>query len=337
MNRIFTRHPLITLLIIIALVAGIGFALWRSVPSISARLGSKNTEEKTTKDDLIPIVRVNDALITNHDLLVRQRIHFLETNAPETAQTLKDSHDDILKELIKETLQNQYADQLSVSNYEDEANKQLERVAQQNQKTMPQMMEILEKKNITKNDMLRYISTAIRWQSVLYGTINQTMSLPPTDINARAQSKKALIGQTVYQALELDIKNPNDKLLADITNALQKNPNGWQGDLGPLLQSRQLTIVQRPDMLVDQFGPSLAPQLKAQKADLPPGTALGPVKSADNSTAKFYVLLRTETLKASNMTELREAAANELKGRAMQPLDTQLRDKIWREAIIEKL
>lgn len=296
--------------------------------------------DKTAADNdktIHAIVRVNGDIITNYDLLVRQRIYFLENNLTESSATLQQTREAVLKSLILERLQDQFANQSGAPNYIAEAQQQLERVAQQNRQTRAQTLEMMAKRGIAEKDIVGYIATTIRWQSILYGLINQSNVVTPVDINEQLKKKKAMVGKNIYQTIQLDVKRPDKDYLQQVINILQKNPAGWQKELASDLQSGRISITQRTDMTAQQFGEPFTTQLLQQKAAIPPGSIMGPKYTSNNQKAIIYILLGGGVVPAMELNELKDSIAVEFKDRAMQPLDAQMKDKLWREAVIEKL
>ncbi len=303
-----------------------------AAPSLNASNGKMpEGGDKTVK----PVARINGEVITNYDLLTRQRIYFLENNVAENVKLLGESRDAVLKMLIIEKLQEQFSNQSGIPSFLSEASQQLDQVAQQNKKTREEMVQMLATRGIAEQQITRYIANTIRWQSVVYGFVNQSSIVTPVDVNEKINSKKQLMGRNIYQALQIDIKNPDDAFVQQVKGALQKNPGGWQNDLASELNKGRMTVIERRDWTAKQFGEPFASQLLQQKSSVTPGLILGPKYSNNNKTATLYLLMAGGVMPNMPLDQLKQNIAGEIKSRALQPIDKQIKERLWREAVIE--
>ena len=317
----------IALLVIAALIYGL-------VQLLSGNLSFLKTS--SNDKDIKAIARVNGDIITNYDLLIRQKIYFLENNMTESGALLQQTRDSVFRTLMVEKLQMQYANQAGAPDYIPEAQQQLDRVAQQNKQTREQTLAMMAKRGISEKNIVTYIATTIRWQSMLYGMINQSNVVTPVDINEQLGKKKKMVGKNIYQTIALHVNRPDKDYLKRVMALLQKNPGGWQRDLADDLRTGRITIVQRADMTPQEFGEPFASQLLQQKAAVPAGSIMGPKYAANNQSATIYILMGGGVVPAMELDDLKSNIALELKDRALQPLDSQMKDKLWREAVIEK-
>ncbi|MGI9461518.1 MAG: hypothetical protein ACR2NY_02950 [Alphaproteobacteria bacterium] len=299
--------------------------------------GLGNNADIIGSDAIKPIARANNDIITNYDLLVRQRIYFLENRIDENETILQETRDKILKMLIGEKLQGQFADQSNIPNYQNEARQQLNEIAKSNQQTMPDMLKMMAERGISEDDILNYVAGNIRWRSVLFGLINQSSVATPVDINEKINSKRRLIGKNIYQVMGIRIYNANNDLIERVTNIVKRNPAGWRSDLTDDITAGRLEIFQWYNATAQQFGEPFTSQLLQQTSAIPPGSILGPKYSNDKKTATLFVLLSGGVVPKMNLEQIKASISSDIKNRALEPVNQQLQDRLWREAVIEKL
>lgn len=316
----------------------------------------KKTPENNNADAIIKIVaRVNNDIITNQDVFIRQQLEFTERNIPSTPQNLADSYKQTLDNLVMERLQNQYADQIGVPNYLFEADQQLELLAQNNRIDKNQLISTFASRGVSQQMLLEYIASAIRWQSVLNSILNQVgyeatsftieqavkAKMPSLSNKDYEKPKKAPRPYTAYDVLQFRLFNPNDQTVRRITTVLQQNPN-WQRELAPLLNSKQLILEEKRQQSLTALGKEVADILRKQKVAPPKGTIIGPILSADKNSVLIYVLLDSQLVTPENLSkaervenELTEKITGDVRLKSLQSLDQQMRQKLRRDAIVE--
>lgn len=269
------KRPLVTFVLIIAL----------SLAALSARAQRVDQLPPASTggfDDRIVAV-VNDSVISSADVEERMALALLSANLPNTAEIRQKLLPQVLRGLIDEHLQLQEAKRLDISISDDEINKALDRIAQENH--IPgDMKTYLTDHGVSPDSLVTQIRAALAWGKVVQRELRPNVEVGDDEVDAVIQRMRANAGKQEYLVSEifLSVDNPKDedqvKQFAE--NLVVQLKNG--GNFGSIARefSQGTGAAAGGDIGWIQEG-QLSPELNRALLAMGPGEIAGPIRSAD--------------------------------------------------------
>src|SRR5215472_7277444 len=164
---------------------------------------------------------VNDDIVSLNDLSNRMLLVMRSSGMEETKQNRDRISSQVLRSLIDERLQMQEAKTRNVSVAQDEVDKALERIEQNNRMAKGALAEFLEKAGIPRSALVDQITAALAWSKLVRARFSQDIQISDEDITETLGRVKehADVPQNRVSEIFLAVDNPSQdgevKQLAD--------------------------------------------------------------------------------------------------------------------------
>jgi peptidyl-prolyl cis-trans isomerase SurA len=164
---------------------------------------------------------VNDDMISLGDLEARIRLVLLSSQLPDDAQTRQRVTPQVLRSLIDEKLEMQEAKKFNITASEDDINKSMERLEQQNGMPKGGLEKVLTQHNIPRSTMVEQITASLVWNKLVEGKFSSSSTVSDEEVKDTLARIKGEVGRSQYRVAEiyLAIDNPSQeaevKALAD--------------------------------------------------------------------------------------------------------------------------
>jgi peptidyl-prolyl cis-trans isomerase SurA len=153
---------------------------------------------------------VNDEVISIFDLWSRMRMVMIASNIPDTPEIRQRIAPQVLRSLIDERLQLQEAKRHSVTASDDEINKAISQIEQQNNMKPGQLNEFLKARGIDRGSLVDQLTTAIVWAKLVKRLAAQTMEITDEEIDETLKRLKEHANEPQSRVAEifLAVDNP---------------------------------------------------------------------------------------------------------------------------------
>jgi peptidyl-prolyl cis-trans isomerase SurA len=164
---------------------------------------------------------VNDDIVSLSDLSNRMLLVMRSSGMEDTKQNRDRVSSQVLRSLIDERLQMQEAKRLNVKVADDEVEKALERIEQNNHMQKGALNEFLEKTGIPRAALIEQITAAMAWSKVVRNRLSQDVTISDEDIAETLNRMKENVDvpQNRVSEIFLAVDNPTQdaevKQLAD--------------------------------------------------------------------------------------------------------------------------
>jgi peptidyl-prolyl cis-trans isomerase SurA len=164
---------------------------------------------------------VNDDIVSLNDLSNRMLLVMRSSGMEDTKQNRDRVSSQVLRSLIDERLQMQEAKRLNVNVSQDEVEKALERIEQNNRMAKGALNEFLEKAGIPRAALVEQITAAMAWSKVVRNRLSQDVTISDEDIAETLNRMKENVDvpQNRVSEIFLAVDNPTQdaevKQLAD--------------------------------------------------------------------------------------------------------------------------
>lgn len=164
---------------------------------------------------------VNDDIVSLNDLSNRMLLVMRSSGMEDTKQNRDRVSSQVLRSLIDERLQMQEAKRLNVKVSDDDVEKALERIEQNNRMAKGALNEFLEKAGIPRAALVEQITAAMAWSKVVRNRLSQDVTISDEDITETLNRMKenADVPQNRVSEIFLAVDNPTQdtevKQLAD--------------------------------------------------------------------------------------------------------------------------
>jgi peptidyl-prolyl cis-trans isomerase SurA len=164
---------------------------------------------------------VNDDIVSLNDLSNRMLLVMRSSGIEDTKQNRDRVSSQVLRSLIDERLQMQEAKRLNVKVSDDEVDKALERIEQNNRMQKGALNEFLEKAGIPRAALIEQITAAMAWSKLVRNRLSQDVIISDEDIaeTLNRMKENADVPQNRVSEIFLAVDNPTQdaevKQLAD--------------------------------------------------------------------------------------------------------------------------
>ncbi|MDF2096201.1 peptidylprolyl isomerase [Aquibaculum arenosum] len=233
---------------------------------------------------------VNDEVISRLDFEGRIRVALLASGLPENEETLNQIAGPVLRQLIDEQLQRQEAERLSISVSEEEVDQALEQMAQRNEMTPEQFVNMLEGNGAPLQSIHDQLRASVAWNKILSAQVVPDVQVTEEEIDQAVDRMSGQDAEVQARFAEIFIpfqgtaeENEARQLSERLIDQLAQGASFQQlaaqfsqaptaaagGDRGFVSQSR------------------LAPDIASVIADMQPGDLAGPIPSVNG----YYILV----------------------------------------------
>jgi peptidyl-prolyl cis-trans isomerase SurA len=154
---------------------------------------------------------VNDEVISVFDLVSRMRLIMISSNIADTPETRQKIAPQVLRSLIDEKLELEEAKRQSVTATDDEINRALHQIEQQNNMKTGQLNEFLKARGIDRGSLVSQLTAGIVWAKLVRRNAAQTTELSDDEIDEAVKRAKehAKEPQSRVAEIFLAVDNPS--------------------------------------------------------------------------------------------------------------------------------
>ncbi len=236
---------------------------------------------------------VNDEPISVHDLASRMNLLIVTSNMAEGPETRQRLAGHVLRLLIEERLKLQEARRLNISVSREELQGALVQIAGQVGISPESLPRMLESRGTHIQVLIEQVEAEIAWIKTVQARTGGGLAVSDDDVETRLQQLASQAGQPEVRVAEIFLPIPGPGQEAEIEALMQRLVQQLaQGASFRSLArnfSQGATAAAGGDLgwaRLEQFDPELRPIV----ADLPPGQAYGPVRTA----LGYYILFMVE-------------------------------------------
>lgn len=153
---------------------------------------------------------VNDEVISVFDLVSRMQMVMLSSNIPDTPELRERMGRQVLRSLIDERLQMQEAKRQNVSASDAEVEKALQQIAQQNNISTEQLLQLLKSRGIGRSALVNQVTAGLLWAKLVRRQAAQTVDISEEEIDeaVKRAHETAREPQTRIAEIFLTVDNP---------------------------------------------------------------------------------------------------------------------------------
>ena len=159
---------------------------------------------------------VNDDMISLGDLEARVQLVLMSSQMPDNQQVRQRATPQVLRTLIDEKLEVQEAKKLNITVNEDEINKSLDRIEQQNNMAKGGLEKMLETHSIPRSTLMDQIRSSLMWNKLVEQKIGPTVSISDEEVKDTLARIKQEIGKSQYRIAEIYLAIDNPSQEADV-------------------------------------------------------------------------------------------------------------------------
>lgn len=232
---------------------------------------------------------VNDNIISSSDLDARVAMSLLAAGLPDSPEIRARLMPQLLRVMIDEQLEMQEAKKQDVSVSQDEIDKALTRIADDNHIPGGDMKAFLASRGIMPDTLVQQIRAGLSWSKVIQRELRPRVDIGDDEIEAVAERTRANAGKDEFLTSEifLSVDNPKDEeqVKAFAANLVQQIRPGGNFGAAARQFSQSASAASGGDIGWVQDG-QLAPELNRTLASLSPGTISDPIRAASG----YYIL-----------------------------------------------
>jgi peptidyl-prolyl cis-trans isomerase SurA len=172
---------------------------------------------------------VNDTVISVLDLEMRVRLTLLSANLPDSRASRQRISPQVMRSLIDETLQRQEAERLGYEVTEDEVQKAVARVANNNNMQRGQFLQLLQRNNILPQVFYEQMRATIAWQKILQRRLQPNVDISDSQVDEVVERLRARQGETEYQVQEIFLSVDGDTNAAQVRDTGQRLVQNLRG------------------------------------------------------------------------------------------------------------
>jgi len=153
---------------------------------------------------------VNDEIISIFDVVSRMRLVMISSNIPDTPETRQRIGPQVLRSLIDEKLQLQEAKRQNVTATDDEINKALGQIEQQNNMKAGQLNEFMRVRGIDRGSLVDQLTAGIVWAKLIRRQAAQSVEISDEEIDEALKRVKEHASEPQSRVAEifLGVDNP---------------------------------------------------------------------------------------------------------------------------------
>lgn len=156
---------------------------------------------------------VNDQIISEYDLQQRMALFFASSGLSPTRETIERMRPEILQALIDEKLQIQEATEYEIIASEDDINRAVGFIAQQNNADMEQFRTLLARAGVSWNSYIDQIYAQIVWDRLVRARFRQTVNVTEEEVDAFMRRYEANLDKPQHRVAEifLEVDTPAEE------------------------------------------------------------------------------------------------------------------------------
>lgn len=237
----------------------------------------------TAQDSLAIAAVVNDDVISVLDLSVRTRMVIVSgrlTDSPETRSRLAPQ---VLRGLIDEHLKLQEAELNGITIPETAINERLEALAAQNNMSLADFRQVLDRNGILVETLIEQIRAEIAWATLVQRKLQPSVIIGDEEVDETLAELQANLGKPEYRVAEIYLGTDTATSVDEVRQTAQRLVDQLRqgGDFESLARqfSQSASAANGGDLGWVRPG-QLDPDLDSTLSGLQPGGIAGPLKSA---------------------------------------------------------
>lgn len=236
---------------------------------------------------------VNDQVISAYDLKQRVKLVLVTSGIPQTPENIERIEKQVLRSLVDEKLQLQEAAKNDIKVQKSEIDSEIERIAKQSNVSADQILESLEKQNVSTDTLRDQIMAEIAWAKLVQRRFGARVNVSEEEINQVMERMQANADKPQYRVSEifLPVETP-DQAETVHQNAMRLLEQIRQGAPFPQIArafSQSPSASRGGDIGWVQDG-QLPPELNQVVSRLKPGRISLPIRA----TGGFYILAMSD-------------------------------------------
>ncbi len=240
---------------------------------------ASGADEKTVRT----VAVVNDSVISTFDLDQRVRLLLVTSGQNPTPDLIKRYRPQVLKTLIDEMLQTQEAFKFKVQVGNEEVDKSVARIAQQNNAQVNDIFKMLESQGVTRGTLQGQLRTELAWQKFVQGRFSSRVVISPDEVKEVLERTQANANKSQFLVSEIFLAIDSPEQEPEVRKNLEQI-------IAQLRQGAPFTVLAR------QFSQSasaarggdidwvtegqLEPELNTVLTKMRPGSISDPVRAA---------------------------------------------------------
>lgn len=159
-------------------------------PPAGATGGATREQAPAGKSEMQIAAVVNDEVISVYDLVSRMRLIMISSNIPDTPEMRQRIGSQVLRSLIDEKLELQEAKRKNITATDDEINRALNQIEQQNNMKPGQLNEFLKARGIDRGSLVNQLTAGIVWAKLVRQRASETTEISDDEIDAALKRAK---------------------------------------------------------------------------------------------------------------------------------------------------
>jgi peptidyl-prolyl cis-trans isomerase SurA len=172
---------------------------------------------------------VNDTVISVLDLEMRVRLTLLSANLPDSRSARQRISPQVMRSLIDETLQRQEAERLGYEVTEEEIQRAVTRVANNNNMQRGQFLDLLRRNDILPQVFHQQMRATIAWQKILQRRLRPNVDISDSQVEEVVERLRARQGETEYQVREIFLSVDDNTDAAEVRATAERLVQNLRG------------------------------------------------------------------------------------------------------------
>lgn len=160
---------------------------------------------------------VNEEVISMSDLMNRLQMAISSSGLPDTPETRQRLLPQVLRLLIDEVLQIQEARRLEIRVTEQDIDRALENLAQQNRLSLGEFQRLLDASGVPVASLRQQLLASVAWSRLVQRRIRPTVSVSDDEVQAQLERIKANAGKPEYLVSEIFLAVDDDANEAEVS------------------------------------------------------------------------------------------------------------------------
>jgi len=154
---------------------------------------------------------VNDEVISRYDVQQRVQLIISTSGIQPTKDNIIRLEKQALRSLVSEKIQLQEASKLDVPSSDDEINLMLERIANGNQMSGEQILQLINSQGVKSDTLLNQIKAELLWNKIVRGRYGSYINVNEDEVSIVYNRTLESIGKEQYEVSEIFIGYENDQ------------------------------------------------------------------------------------------------------------------------------
>ena len=165
---------------------------------------------------------VNDEVISRYDVQQRVQLIISTSGIKPTEENISRLEAQALRSLVNEKIQLQEAEKLDVPTSEQEVSSMLERIANGNQMSGKEILQLINTQGVRPDTLLNQIKAELLWNKIVRGRYGSYVNVNEEEISIVYDRTMESIGKDQYEISEIFLSYENADEQSDANNLAKK-------------------------------------------------------------------------------------------------------------------